>query len=105
MDYVVDFVNKNHTAHKTYDQQNEAVRMVTSKNSRRMIEQAARKKKQRVSIIVDIILVVVLFAAIIVGFGVVYRDHFGPANIRGQVLEDMTPAEQLEMIREVRNNG
>lgn len=105
MDYVVNFVNKNHDARKTYEQQNEAVRMVTSKNSRRMIVQAARKKKQKVSIIVDIILVVALFATIIVGFGVAYKDHFGPTNIQGQVLEDMTPAEQLEMIREVRNNG
>lgn len=105
MDYVVNFVNKNHDARKTYEQQNEAVRMVTSKNSRRMIEQAAHEKQRKMSIIVDIILVVVLFAAIIIGFGVVYRDHFGPTNIQGQVLEDMTPAEQLEMIREVRNNG
>lgn len=105
MDYVVDFVNKNHTAHKTYEQQNEAVRMVRRANDRRMIEQAARKKQRKMSIIVDIILVVALFAAIIVGFEVAYKDHFGPANIQGQVLEDMTPAEQLQMIQEVRNNG
>lgn len=102
MDYVINFVNKNHDSRKTYEQQNEAVRMVRRANDRRMIEQAARKKKQRVSIIVDIILVVVLFAAIIIGFGVAYRDHFGPVNIQGQVLEDMTPAEQLEMIQEVK---
>lgn len=102
MDYVVDFVNRNHVAHKTYEQQNEAVRMVRHANDRRAVEQAARKKQRKISIIVDIILVVTLFVAIIVGFGVAYKDHFGPVNIQGQVLEDMTPAEQLEMIREVK---
>lgn len=102
MDYVINFVNKNHDSRKTYEQQNEAVRMVASKNSRRAVEKAAHQKKRKMSIIVDIVLVVALFAAIIVGFGAVYKDHFGPANINGQVLQDMTPAEQLEMIREVK---
>ena len=102
MDYVINFVNKNHDSRKTHEQQNEAVRMVASKNSRRAVEQAARQKKQKISIIVDIILVVALFAAIIVGFGVVYKDHFGPANINGQVLQNLTPAAQLEMIQEVK---
>ena len=102
MDYVVNFVNKNHTARKTYEQQDEAVRMVRRANDRRATEQAARQKKRKMSIIVDIFLVVALFAAIIIGFGVVYHDHFGPANIQGQVLQDLTPAEQLELIEEVR---
>ena len=102
MDYVTSFVNKNHDAHKLYEQQNEAVRMVRRANDRRAVEQAARQKKRKMSIIVDVILVVALFAAIIVGFGVVYKDHFGPVNIQGQVLQDLTPAQQLEMIQEVR---
>ena len=102
MDYVTNFVNKNHDARKTYEQQNEAVRMVRRANDRRAVEQAARQKKKMMSIIVDIILVVALFAAIIIGFGVVYHDHFGPVNIRGQILQDLTPTEQLEMIQEVR---
>lgn len=105
MDYVVDFVNKNHTARKTYEQQNEAVRMVKRASNRRAVEQATRQKKQKMSIIVDVILVVALFAAIIIGFGVVYNDHFGPANIQGQVLQDLTPTEQLELIQEVQING
>lgn len=102
MDYVTNFVNKNHVARKTYEQQNEAVRMVRRANDRRAVEQAARQKKRMMSIVIDIILVVALFAAIIVGFGVVYHDHFGPVNIQGQVLQDLTPAEQLELIEEVR---
>lgn len=102
MDYVTNFVNKNHAAHKTYEQQNEALSLVEKSNAKRAVEQAARQKKRKMSIIVDIILVVALFAAIIIGFSVVYKDHFGPANIHGQVLQDLTPAEQLEMIREVK---
>ena len=105
MDYVVNFVNKNHTAHKTYEQQNEAIRMVKDANSRRAVEQAARKRKRMMSIVIDIILVVALFAAIIIGFGVIYKDHFGPANVNGQVISSMTPSEQLDMIQEVSNNG
>lgn len=101
MDYVTNFVNKNHVARKTYEQQNEAVRMVRRANDRRAVEQAARQKKRMMSIVIDIILVVALFAAIIVGFRVVYHDHFGPVNIQGQVLQDLTPAEQLELIEEV----
>ena len=102
MDYVVNFVNKNHVARKTYEQQDEAIRMVRRANDRRAVEQADRQKKKKMSIVIDIVLVVALFAAIIVGFGVVYKDHFGPANIQGQVLQDLTPAQQLEMIREVK---
>lgn len=102
MDYVTNFVNKNHVARKTYEQQNEAVRMVRRANDRRAVEQAARQKKKKMSIVIDIVLVVALFAAIIIGFGVVYHDHFGPVNIQGQVLQDLTPAEQLELIEEVR---
>ena len=102
MDYVTNFVNKNYTARKTYEQQNEAIRMVRNANNRRAVEQAARQKKRMMSIVIDIILVVALFAAIITGFSVVYKDHFGPANIRGQVLQDLTPVEQLELIEEVR---
>ena len=105
MDYVVNFVNKNHAAHKLYEQQNEALGLVKKSNAKRAVEQAAHQKKKKMSIIVDIVLVVVLFAAIIIGFGVVYKDHFGPANINGQVLQDLTPAEQLELIEEVSNNG
>ena len=102
MDYVVNFGNKNHAARKTYEQQNEALRIVKDANDRRAVDQAARQKKKKMSIVIDIILVVALFAAIIIGFGVVYRDHFGPVNIQGQVLQDLTPAEQLELIEEVR---
>lgn len=102
MDYVTNFVNRNHVAHKTYEQQNEALRIVKDANDRRAVDQAARQKKKKMSIIVDIILVVALFAAIIIGFGVVYKDHFGPTNVNGQVIQDLTPAEQLEMIREVK---
>ena len=98
MDYVVNFVNKNHVARKTYEQQDEAIRMVKDANSRRAVEKAVRQKKRKMSIIVDIILVVALFLAVIIGFGVVYKDHFGPASIQGQVLQDLTPAEQLEMM-------
>ena len=102
MDYVVNFVNKNHAARKTYEQQNEALRIVKDANDRRAVDQAARQKKKKMSIVIDIVLVVALFAAIIIGFGVVYHDHFGPVNIQGQVLQDLTPAEQLELIEEVR---
>lgn len=102
MDYVTNFVNKNHVAHKVYEQQNEALDLVEKSNAKRAVEQAARQKKHKMSIIVDIILLVALFAAIIIGFGVVYHDHFGPVNIQGQVLQDLTPAEQLELIEEVR---
>lgn len=102
MDYVTSFVNKNHVARKTYEQQNEAIRMVKDANSRRAVEKAAHQKKRKMSIIVDIFLVIALFAAIIIGFGVVYKDHFGPASINGQVLQDLTPAEQLELIKEVK---
>ena len=105
MDYVVNFVNKNHVARKTYEQQNEVIRMVKDANDRRAVEKAAHQRYRKMSIIVDIFLVVALFAAIITGFSVVYKDHFGPANINGQVLQDLTPAEQLELIEEVSNNG
>lgn len=105
MDYVTNFVNRNHVAHKTYEQQNEALDLVKKSNAKRAVEKAARQKKRKMSIIVDIILVVALFAAIIVGFGVVYKDHFGPANVNGQVISSMTPSEQLELIKEVRSNG
>ena len=102
MDYVTNFVNKNYTARKFYEQQNEAIRMVRNANNRRAVEQAARQKKRMMSIVIDIVLVVALFAVIITGFSVVYKDHFGPVNIQGQVLQDLTPAEQLELIEEVR---
>ena len=102
MDYVTSFVNKNHAARKTYEQQNEALDLVKKSNAKRAVEKAARQKKKKMSIVIDIILVVALFAAIIIGFGVVYHDHFGPVNIQGQVLQDLTPAEQLELIEEVR---
>ena len=102
MDYVTSFVNKNHDAHKLYEQQNEALGLVKKSNAKRAVEQAARKQKRMMSIVIDVILVVALFAAIIAGFSVVYKDHFGPANIQGQVLQDLTPAEQLELIEEVR---
>lgn len=102
MDYVVNFVNKNHDAHKLYEQQNEALDLVEKSNAKRAIEQAARKQKRMISTTIDIILVVALFAAIITGFSVVYKDHFGPVNIQGQVLQNLTPAEQLELIEEVR---
>lgn len=102
MDYVVNFVNKNHDARKLHEQQNEALSLVEKSNAKRAVEQAARKQKRMMSIVIDIVLVVALFAAIIVGFGVVYKDHFGPANIQGQVLQNLTPSEQLELIEEVR---
>ena len=105
MDYVTNFVNRNHVAHKTYEQQNEALRIVKDANDRRAVEKATRQKKRKMSIIVDIVLVVALFAAIIIGFGVVYKDHFGPTNINGQVISSMTPSEQLELVKEVSNNG
>lgn len=101
MDYVVNFVNQNHVARKTYEQQDEAIRIVKDANDRRAVERATHRRKRKMSIIVDIVLVVALFAAIVVGFGVVYHDHFGPVNIQGQVLQDLTPAEQLELIEEV----
>lgn len=102
MDYVVNFVNKNHDARKLHEQQNEALSLVEKSNAKRAVEQAARKQKRMMSIVIDIVLVVALFAAIIVGFGVVYKDHFGPTNIQGQVLQNLTPSEQLELIEEVR---
>lgn len=102
MDYVVNFVNKNHDARKLHEQQNDALSLVEKSNAKRAVEQAARKQKRMMPIVIDIVLVVALFAAIIVGFGVVYKDHFGPANIQGQVLQDLTPSEQLELIEEVR---
>lgn len=102
MDYVTNFVNKNHVARKTYEQQNEVIRIVKDANNRRAIEKAAHQKKRKMSIIVDIFLVIALFAAIIIGFGVVYKDHFGPVSINGQVLQDLTPVEQLELIEEVK---
>ena len=102
MDYVTNFVNKNHVARRTYEQQDEAIRIVKDANDRRAVERATHQRKRKMSIIVDIILVIALFAAIIIGFGVVYKDHFGPASIQGQVLQDLTPAQQLEMIREVK---
>ena len=105
MDYVTSFVNKNHDARKLYEQQNEVLDIVEKSNAKRAVEQAARQKKRMMSITIDIILVVALFAAIIAGFSVVYKDHFGPATIQGQVLQDLTPAEQLELIKEVRSNG
>lgn len=105
MDYVVNFVNKNHDARKLHEQQNEALSLVKKSNAKRAVDQAARKQKRMMSIVIDIILVAALFVAIIIGFEVVYKDHFGPATIQGQVLQDLTPTQQLEMIQEVSNNG
>ena len=98
---VINFVNSNHAARKVYEQQSEAIKMVASENKRRAEKEAARKKQRKMSMVVDIILVVAFFAAIIIGFGVVYKDHFGPLNYQGQVLSEMSPTEQLEIIEEV----
>ena len=99
---VINFVNQNHVAHKIYEQQSEALEMVSRANRVRAEKEAARKKKRRISIIVDILLVAAFFAAIVVGFGVVYHDHFGPLNYQGQAVSEMTPTQQLEIIEEVR---
>lgn len=96
------FVNDNHRDVQTLEQQNEVIEMVTKENKRRAEKEAARKKQKRMSMIVDILLVVAFFAAIIFGFSVVYRDHFGPLNYQGQVLSEMTPTEQLSIIEEAR---
>lgn len=99
---VINFVNQNHVAHKVYEQQSEAIKMVASENKRRAEKEAARKKQKRMSTTIDILLVVAFFAAIVIGFGVVYKDHFGPLNYQGQALSEMSPTEQLEIIEEVR---
>ena len=98
---VINFVNQNYKAHKVSEQQAEAVNMVAKANKIRAEKEAARKKQKRMSIIVDIILVAAFFAAIIIGFGVVYHDHFGPLSYNGQVVPEMTPTQQLEIIEEV----
>ena len=98
---VIDFVNKNHAAVRVAEQQNQALEMVSRANHIRAEKEAARKKKQRMSMIVDILLVVAFFAAIIIGFSVVYHDHFGPLNYQGQVLSELNPTEQLSIIEEV----
>ena len=98
---VINFVNQNYKAHKVSEQQAEAVNMVAKANKIRAEKEAARKKQKRMSTIIDILLVVVFFAAIIVGFGVVYHDHFGPLSYKGQVVSEMTPTQQLQIIEEV----
>ena len=102
---VCKFVNDNHAAHKVYEQQTEAIKMVAKENKKRAEKEVVRKKKNRMSMIFDIILIVAFVAAIIIGFGVVYHDHFGPLNYQGQVLSEMTPTEQLQILAEVRQNG
>lgn len=98
---VINFVNQNYKAHKVSEQQAEAVNMVSKANKIRAEKEAARKKQKRMSTIIDILLVVAFFAAIIVGFGVVYHDHFGPLSYKGQVVSEMTPTQQLQIIEEV----
>lgn len=98
---VINFVNQNYKAHKVSEQQAEAVNMVAKANKIRAEKEAARKKQKRMSTIIDILLVVTFFAAIIVGFGVVYHDHFGPLSYKGQVVSEMTPTQQLQIIEEV----
>lgn len=99
---VIDFVNKNHAAVRVAEQQNQALEMVSRANHIRAEKEAARKKKQRMSMIVDILLVVAFFAAIVVSFGVVYHDHFGPLSYNGQIVSEMTPTQQLQILEEVR---
>lgn len=95
------FVNENHQAVRVAEQQNQALEMVSRANKSRAEKEAARKKKQRASMIIDALLVVAFFAAIVIGFGVVYHDHFGPLNYQGQVLSEMSPTEQLQILEEV----
>ena len=98
---VIDFVNQNHVAHKVYEQQTEALEMVSRANKNRAEKEAAQKKKKKMSTIIDIFLVAAFFAAIIIGFGVVYHDHFGPLSYKGQVVSEMSPTQQLQIIEEV----
>ena len=102
---VINFVNNNHKAVRVAEQQNEALEMVSRANKVRAEKEAARNKKRRMSTIIDILLVAAFFAAIVVGFGVVYHDHFGPLNYQGQIVSEMTPTQQLDVIKEVRRNG
>ena len=102
---VCKFVNENHNAHKIYEQQSEVIKMVASENKRRAEKEADRQKKKRMSIIVDILLIVAFFATIVIGFGVVFIDHSEPLSFIGQVVSEMTPTQQLEVIKEVTNNG
>lgn len=99
---VINFVNSNYAARKVYEQQSEAIKMVASENKRRAEKEAARKRRKRISIIIDVLLIAVFFAVIVIGFGVVYKDHFGPLSYNGQVVSEMTPTQQLEIIEEVR---
>ena len=98
---VCKFVNENHATHRVYEQQNQALEMVSRANKIRAKKEADRNRRKRMSTIIDILLIAAFFATIIIGFGVVYKDHFGPLNYQGQVLSEMSPTEQLEIIEEV----